>query len=516
MKRPRRARKNVGWISWVVFLVVAAVMAVVLLVGWQYYQGRPLAQIIPQISSGDSKATLNVGLRVAPKSLDIRHDDSDELQQALLGNVYETLLQRDNNNTLQPGLASSWNVSNNGLQYNFTLRRNVRFSNGEPVEASTVLQSLKEGITNRYPGYAAFSNLMSVSTNGKYEFSLQLQHPDALLLRRLAGRAGIVYYPHAANGAQANMATGPFVIDRYDQGKQLILKRNPSYWDKSAACAGITMQYFASDDAMATAFEQGAIQVAVPLEGTQNKRLASIADTQLLEGKSTKTKFIAFNTTVGSIFVDRRVRQAARHAINGATAASQDPQAGPLQGGPISELSPGYEDLNGLYPYDPGKARSMFSYYGSSYLGHITFIAERSEGALARQLANQLTAASGFSITVEELDADALHQRIAQHKFDIALTSTSQTLQEGDFGQSGSPLVLQEAPVEEDFAKALQSRNAQEYVQRIRQYARDASQAAAAHWLYTRKSVVAVKNQVNNMPVNMTDQLLVLRDVTVR
>ena len=86
------------------FIAVFAILLSVMWFGWQIINGRPILSQIPTFSSVSGK-TVTIGLRTAPKSLDIRTDDSDELQQALLENVYETLVNRDENNALKPGLA---------------------------------------------------------------------------------------------------------------------------------------------------------------------------------------------------------------------------------------------------------------------------------------------------------------------------------------------------------------------------------------------------------------------------
>ncbi|RFT32152.1 peptide ABC transporter substrate-binding protein, partial [Bifidobacteriaceae bacterium VN003] len=233
------------------------------------------------------------------ESLDIRNDDSDALQQALIGNVYETLVKRGDDNSLQPGLAKSWDISKDGLTYRFNLRQGVRFSNGSEMTSTSVLQSLKQGITNNYPGYSALTNIKTVNNPDDYTLVITLNNPDALLLRRLAGRVGIVYDTKSMiDYASAALGTGPFTVSDYNKGNSLVLLRNDKYWGTPASCASITLQYFNSDTALAEAMEKGNIQMAVPLEGNENKRLAAVANTQMVEGQSTRVRFIAINTTV--------------------------------------------------------------------------------------------------------------------------------------------------------------------------------------------------------------------------
>lgn len=506
--------RSSGWVPWLVFTVVAAIMAVILWCGWQVYQGH---SPVDAITHPAGNSVLKIGLRTAPESLDIRRDDSDAIQQALIGNVYETLINRDDNNKLQPGLAKSWEVSEDGLTYKFNLRQGVRFSNGDIMNATSVLKSLQNGIMNNYPGYGALRTVKTVTNPDDNTIVIKLSEPDALLLRRLAGRVGIVYDAGAvvdySNGA---VGTGPFVVNSYSKGNSLVLLRNKKYWGTPATCASITLKYFANDTALAEAMENGNIQMAVPLEGNENKRLASIANTQIVEGQSTRVRFLALNTTVSSIFCDEQARKAVAYAINPQTVVAADGNGGVLVGGPIDPLSTGYEDLTGVYQYNPSKAAPLFHYFSASYLGTITFLVPQGEGNVGSELSKQISSVSGFKINLEEVDQQTMRQRLSEGKYDIALTTMNHTLDQGAFAESGSPFVLQDASSQQSWANAVHAKNATEYEANARAYAREVVNNNAARWLYARKSIVVVKSNVSGYTKNMTDQLLPLQYLTVK
>lgn len=512
--RSAHRRSNISWIPWLVFMVVSTIMIGVLWCGWQIYQGHSPVDLITH-PAGNS--VLKVGLRTAPESLDIRNDDSDSLQQALIGNVYETLVKRADDNSLQPGLAKSWNVSEDGLTYKFNLRQGVRFSNGSEMNSNSVLQSLKQGIAKTYPGYSSLSNIKTVENPDNYTISIILNKPDALLLRRLAGRVGIVYDTNAivdyANGA---LGTGPFTVNSYSKGKHLVLLRNAKYWGTPASCESITLQYFDNDSALAEAMEQGNIQMAVPLEGNENRRLAAISNTQIVEGQSTRVRFLALNSTVASIFCDEQARKAVAYAVNPQTVMGADSNGGVPVAGPIDPLSTGYEDLTGVYQYNPNKAASLFHYFSAGYLGTINFIVPQGEGDVGRELSKQISSVSGFKVNLEELDQATLRKRISEGKYDIALATMNHTLDQGAFAETGSPFVIQDARSQQVWADAVHSKNAGEYEVNARAYAREVVNRNAARWLYARKSVMAVKSNVSGYTKNMTDQLLPLHDITVK
>src|SRR6187200_2319889 len=89
-------------------------------------------------SSGSGTTKLSIGETLAPVSLDISQESGAAIPQALLYNVYETLVKIDDQGKFQPLLAKEWKVSPDGLTYTFTLNDNIVFANGDPLTSDTV------------------------------------------------------------------------------------------------------------------------------------------------------------------------------------------------------------------------------------------------------------------------------------------------------------------------------------------------------------------------------------------
>src|SRR6476469_10289136 len=90
-------------------------------------------------SSGTSgKTSITIGETLAPASLDITQPSGAAVPQALLYNVYETLVTIDDTGAYQPLLASDYKVSTDGLTYTFTLHDGLMFADGTPITADTV------------------------------------------------------------------------------------------------------------------------------------------------------------------------------------------------------------------------------------------------------------------------------------------------------------------------------------------------------------------------------------------
>src|SRR5690349_3440570 len=89
---------------------------------------------------GDQK--LSVGLVAEPASLDFTTTDGAAIPQALLGNVYETLVKQDDSGKIVPSLAKSWTVSPDRKTYTFDLVDNAKFTNGKQFTASDAVFSI--------------------------------------------------------------------------------------------------------------------------------------------------------------------------------------------------------------------------------------------------------------------------------------------------------------------------------------------------------------------------------------
>ena len=126
--------KSQGPKKWLIALI-AVIAAVAVIVAIAVTRGKNDDANTSGITKAD---TVTIGLKLAPVSLDIRHQSGSAIEQVLIGNVYEALLSRDSDNKVQPGLAKSWDISKDGKTYTFHLNQNMTFSNGDKLDADDV------------------------------------------------------------------------------------------------------------------------------------------------------------------------------------------------------------------------------------------------------------------------------------------------------------------------------------------------------------------------------------------
>jgi len=199
--------------------------------------------------------SLTIGMSSEPTSADPHYHKMTQ-NDALSAHVYDSLIVRSPDMTqLKPALATSWRTLDD-LTWEFKLRQNVKFSNGEPFSSRDVLFTFCRTLNNNNPtGSYMLARLMSdVQTPDAHTVIVKTKMPMPLLAAELARGLSILWHgiaPHGelrfnaetgcgvANGwpgvndfnnGRVNIGTGPYVLKSYVKGTGVELERNPNYW----------------------------------------------------------------------------------------------------------------------------------------------------------------------------------------------------------------------------------------------------------------------------------------------
>lgn len=500
-----------GLVNWLVFIGVAAALGALVWTGWSLLNHRiPIPAFQNTVVS---RSSITVGLTDAPSTLDIRTADSTALDRALIGNVYETLLDVDDNGALSPGVASSWTVSEDGLAIDFTLRKGLAFSNGHKLDSSDVVQSIQQAVEGQWPDAAAkFAHLASVTNPDANTVRIELTEPDATLPYTLAGRLGIVYDAEAdIDYATEAVGSGPFTVDRFKQDKWTEI-RLAAREDGEAKTASITLHYYADDSSLLKAAEYGNVDLIAPEDPANADQLAEDPSYTVTHGMSTRKTVLVYNNDADSILSDQRARQAMRLMLDKQSLANGRADVGQTLGGPIGPLEPGYEDLTSILAYDRTTGQSMLSYFSASYIGTIVIIAPQRMQTLAQAIADQYGQA-GLNIRLDTLDDATYAQRLADRDFQLALTETDGADGTAAYADPQSDAHYTNADAQSQYQAAVRSTTDDAYRQGLKTYARTISEDAASDWLYAERTAIAASNKLTGVPGNMTDTRLALKDL---
>ncbi|HEY6801066.1 MAG TPA: ABC transporter substrate-binding protein [Agromyces sp.] len=196
--------------------------------------GDPIAGGTLTYASGDAE----------PTCLD-PHVGGNYPQALLAGQFLESLVSRDASGEIIPWLAESWEVSEDGLAWDFTLRDAVTFTDGTPLDAEAVkvnVEHLKDPATQSSTGYLALGKVASVEVVSEQVARFVLNAPDSALLESLSQPWVAIQSPAGiARGmdenCQAPVGTGPFIVDEWVKQDHVSLIRNDEYASPPADAA---------------------------------------------------------------------------------------------------------------------------------------------------------------------------------------------------------------------------------------------------------------------------------------
>ncbi|KFI69246.1 ABC transporter substrate-binding protein [Bifidobacterium magnum] len=486
----------------IVALVVALAVIVSFTLAWMLKPSGAAGGVTRQ----DSVA---IGLNLAPTNLDIRSTAGTALDQLLIGNVYEGLLSRNEQNEAVPGLAKSWDVSADGTQYTFALNTGVKFSNGDAMDADDVVWSINELVKHQYHDANQLKFFKSVSAPDSHTVTITLSQPYAQLPWALTTRAGLVFDKDASyNYRTKAIGTGPYVITSFIPNDSVSLTANKHYWNiVQPQTPHITIKYFTDDNAAVNALSSGSIQVLSPITASLAAPFRDNDHYVVRAGDGTDKYVLAMNNAPGQPTANKDVREAIRYAIDTKQLIAARGGADSALGGPIPSLDPGYEDLTGLYPHDVAKARSLLARagYTKDHPLKLTLTYSNTYGTeIGNQLRSQLKQAN-IDLTVHVVEFSTWLQQVYTDKnYQLSLVDHNES---HDFASSwANPdyyFNYHNQRVQELTEQALSSTSAEESDKLLAQAARIVSEDAAADWLFNYRITTAMDAGVSGFPTVM-------------
>jgi ABC-type transport system substrate-binding protein len=401
------------------FLAVALGAALSLLVG-------------TAASRSNASGSLVIGQTTPPDTLDPQK--SQNASSFIAWQLsYECLLRSDETGALRPLLATSYTQSPDGLTYDFTLRKGVRFQNGAPLTADDVVYTFdrltKSGIPYAQARFPTLKNVTAL-TASKVEFTLT--SPTAGFLLAMAdpftvGCAIMSRKADSENLASTMVGTGPFSVVSYTPLQKLVVKKFANYWGKKPKLSKITVFYMPDPSAQLVALTSGRVDMIFPdaslvraLKLSDKIKLGSVIGAY-------RTGF-DFNVTSGPL-ADVNVRRAIELAIDKkAAVAGTD-----LGYGAASTFFPKpykWAPPASAYQYvgkhDIAEAKRLLAAAGypngfkTTYI-HWAGLSPRTD-RFAQVLKSQL-AVIGVDLQIDAVDTTTFLSRLSRADFGLALTN---------------------------------------------------------------------------------------------
>lgn len=311
-------------------------------------------------------AGLVVAVSTEPPSLDPTTHAAGVIRLLLHHNLYETLVQADENGNLSGQLAVSWEVSPDALVYTFHLRVGVRFHDGTPCDAAAVRRSFLRAMDpqTRHPRPEYFRGIAAIDTPNERTVRFTLKSPDASFLAVLALADSVIVPAGATDLAKRPVGTGPFRFGEWRPGYSLRLVRWPNYYRTAPALDSVTFRFIPDPAAQLAALRAGDVDLVAEVVPEVAATLVGDPKLRVLSKPQDLVQILATNTARAP-FSDLRVRQALAHAVDRdqLIALVYHGFASPIG----SHLAPSalyYADMTWVYPHDPAKARELLAAAG--------------------------------------------------------------------------------------------------------------------------------------------------------
>jgi peptide/nickel transport system substrate-binding protein len=311
-----------------------------------------------------------LGMVLEPPGLDPTAGAAAAIGEIVHYNVLEGLTRINMDGTVSPLLAERWSMDPDGKSYTFTLRKGVKFHDGEAFDASDVKFSFERakapGSTNK-ARKAVFDNIAGVHVADAHTVIVTLNNADPNFLFRMGENTAVILDPKSAAGtATQPVGTGPFKLGTWRKGASVTLLKAETYRQAGAVkLKRATFRFINDPAARVAALLAGDIDAVPRLDAPQAvKQLQADRRFTVTVGPTAGKGILSINNRKAP-FSDVRVRRAIAHAID--RKAFID---GVLEGlaQPIgSHMAPtdaGYVDLTGRYPHDPDKARALLKEAG--------------------------------------------------------------------------------------------------------------------------------------------------------
>lgn len=311
---------------------------------------------------------ITVAMQLEPPHLDPTSAAAGAIDSVLYSNVFEGLTRFMGDGSVVPGLAQSWEISEDGMTYTFKLRDGVTFHDGSTMDAEdvkfTLDRILAEDSANAQK--ALYTGITGVTVIDPMTVEVKLAEPNGNLLFNLAWGDAVIVAPESIdNIKQAPVGTGAFKFDSWTQGDKVELSKYAEYWGTPAKLDKVTFKFISDPTAAFAAMMAEDIDAFASFPAPENlPQFEADPRFQVLIGSTEGETILAMNNKQAP-FDNKLVRQAVSHAI--------DRQAiidgamfgyGTPIGTHFAPHNPAYVDELALSAYDPEQAKAMLAEAG--------------------------------------------------------------------------------------------------------------------------------------------------------
>lgn len=403
-------------------------------------------------NKGEAKEGGDLVLAVLSDASSLDPAGSNDVPSSVVqANIYETLVNRDDDNQIIKGLAENWEPIDD-TTWEFKLQQGVKFHDGEDFNAEAVKANLDRIRDEKVasPRYFLFEMISEVNVIDEHTVQIVTEYPFAPLLAHLSHNGGGMVSPKSIEADYAAMeegkdpgtvisenpvGTGFFKFESWKPGEEIKLVRNDDYWNEPAILDSVAFKVVPEGATRNADLERGFVQITDPVAPID---VAPINDSDygsVFQKPSSSLSYVGFNVNKEP-FNDVRVRKAIsmmldrNDVIDGIYEGFGVPAKGPLAPGIF-----GYYDGLEAVEYNVEEAKKLLEEagYGDGFNTTIWTNDNQQRVDIAILLQNNLKELN-INVEIEQMEFGTYLDKTAAGEHDMFILGWSVPTGDADYG----------------------------------------------------------------------------------
>lgn len=395
----------------------------------RYLAAAAVAALMAGTSVAEAAGVLTIGRREDSSTFD-PINTAQNIDFWVFANVYDVLVRVDKTGTkLEPGLAESWTVSDDGTVYTFKMR-DAKFSDGSQItseDAKFSLERIRDDERSLWSD--SYQIITDMQTPDPQTLVVTLSGPSAPFLASLAMPGASVISKKGVEEmgieayAEKPIASGAFVVEDWLRGDRVILAKNPHFWEADrVSLDGVEWISIPDDNTRILKIQAGEIDAAIFVPFSRIEDLKADPNLNVHLDPSTREDHLLINHANPPLD-QKEVRQALDMAIDKQSIVDAVTFG-------IGEVAYSYVPKGALYhyadnlqrPYDPAKAKEMLAEAGASdlTLNYLVNAGDQVDEQIAVLLQQQLGEA-GITVNLQKMDPSQTWDMLVAGDYDVSV-----------------------------------------------------------------------------------------------
>ncbi|EKB55738.1 ABC transporter substrate-binding protein [Falseniella ignava] len=305
---------------------------------------------------------LRVAYSVDPDGLDPQRTVAASTFQ-VTSNIYDTLVKVTPAGELQPGLAESWEVSEDGLQITFKLVEGKQFHNGEPFNAQAVVNSFERLKEEDSPRAKDYQNIIEMEAVSEYEVRFTTEELDVDLPSKFAYAWTAIVETGVADSLRTQpVGTGSYRLVEWTPQERILLEAYEGALTQ-AKIRTVEMRNIPDPQARVLAMQSGEVDF-MSISGEQRPLVETISGYQVIANPMNGIQLMPMNQE-NEYLKDPQVRRAIAMAVNKESLIEHIfADDGQKIGSHYPPILANYVDLSEYIPYDVEGAKQLMEEAG--------------------------------------------------------------------------------------------------------------------------------------------------------